>query len=146
MLHFLHAYKQALLKEELEENARHLSASSCIQPPGLTSETASPERRTFRTVLADLADDRGLTRQKRGVSRGTPSVRPSQGLPHRDFHATVHTNVDLFRNNEFCVQSPCKICGNPGKTCLLCKTAMCDQCYSDKNYDSEVQMSFAAAC
>ena len=55
MSHFLHAFKQALLKEELEENARHVSASSCIQPPGLTSETASPERRTFRTVLADLA-------------------------------------------------------------------------------------------
>ena len=54
MLYFLHAYKGALLREELEENARHLSASSCIQPPGLPVETVTPGRSTFKTVLADL--------------------------------------------------------------------------------------------
>ena len=73
MSHCLHACKQALLKEELEENARDVRASSCIQLPGIPGETVTPEGSVFKNVLASLEDDRCLvSRQKRGVSRGTP--------------------------------------------------------------------------
>ena len=85
------AVKQALLREEVEENTRHVSASSCIQPPGIPAETIIPEGSIFGTVLASLQDDRRLvSRQWRGVSRGTPSVRPtSSAYRHRARSATI---------------------------------------------------------
>ncbi len=140
MSKFLLNLKQALLKESLDENLNQERESSFPQPSEATIAQILPMGNIYGSLsaLAALEDDRGLlSKQRRGVSSGSAVARPTRSRPPRTFHATVHDNVELVRNNEFSVTAPCKICGHPGKTCLVCKTAMCDKCYTDTNYDDQ---------